>query len=439
MQIHLDPLGGWSGDMFVAALLDAFPQFWPDVQQGIAALDLGARSNCRLVPHRDAVLVGRRFLVEAEDVSSSADEHRHDHQHAHHDHDDHHDNDLGAHTPWSAIRDHLAGSVLSEAARRHAIGIFRLLAEAEAAVHGIAVDDVAFHEVGAVDSIVDIAAAAQLIALIDAAQWTASALPLGSGRIRTAHGLLPVPAPATALLLRGLQTVDDGIPGERVTPTGAAVARYLLSDGNPHLSKPRRLVATGTGFGSRTMPGISNCLRVLAFEDEATASPSPNGALTHRELGVITFEVDDQSSEDLAHGLDHIRAMSGVHDVIQSVAFGKKGRMATQVQVLVAPADLDSAIAACFEETTTIGLRYHRVHGAALGRTIDRVEIGTHAVRVKMVQRPSGQVTGKTEASDVAALPGHAARVALRRAGEATALDRAATPGDLGSKRGDGA
>lgn len=441
MQIHLDPLGGWSGDMFVAALLDAFPDFWTDVQKGIAALDLGATAGCRLIAHRDAVLVGRRFLVDAEEGAGAAHGHRHDHHHAgddhHHHADDAHDHH-SAHRPWSAICDHLARSSLPAAARRHAIGIFGLLAEAEAAVHGIPVDEVAFHEVGAVDSIVDIAAAAQLIALIGATRWTASPLPLGSGRIRTAHGLLPVPAPATALLLRGLPTLDDGIPGERVTPTGAAVARYLLSGADPSARQPRRLVATGTGFGARTMPGISNCLRVLAFEEEAfSASPVPQGAFTHRELGVITFEVDDQSAEDLAHGLDHIRAMPGIHDVIQSVAYGKKGRMATQVQVLVAPAELDAAIAACFEETTTIGLRYHTVRGAALGRSVDRVEIGAHPLRVKMVRRPGGGMTGKTEAADVAALPGHAARVALRRTGEAVALDRATAAGDDGSKRGD--
>lgn len=434
MQIHLDPLGGWSGDMFVAALLDAFPDFWPDVQQTIAALDLGEAARCRLVAHRDQVLVGRRFLVDAGEQAERPHEHPHDHAH---DHDDHAHDHHGTHRPWSAIRDHLAGSALSAEARQHVLGIFGLLAEAEAEVHGIAVDEVAFHEVGAVDSIVDIAAAAQLMALIGATRWTASPLPLGSGRIRTAHGLLPVPAPATALLMRGLQTLDDGIPGERVTPTGAAVARYLLLGGEPAARQPRRLVATGTGFGSRTMPGVSNCLRVLAFEnDAAIASPGPQGALTHRELGVITFEVDDQSAEDLAHGLDHIRARPGIHDVIQSVAFGKKGRVATQVQVLAAPAELDAAIAACFEETTTIGLRYHVVHGAALGRSADRVEIGTHSMRVKMVQRPGGGMTGKTEAADVAALPGHAARVALRRAGEAAALDRAATSGGAGSKRG---
>ena len=186
-----------------------------------------------------------------------------------------------------------------------------------------------------------------------------------------------MPAPATALLLAGLSTIDDGIAGERVTPTGAAVARHLLAGQNPGKSQPRRLTRTGTGFGTRVIPGISNCLRVLAFEPEAVDRPRPaSGEFSHRELAVVTFEVDDQSAEDLTAGLDHIRAMPGIHDVVQSVAFGKKGRMATHVQVLAAPDALDRAIAACFEETTTIGLRYHVVNGAALARTFDEVDIG---------------------------------------------------------------
>lgn len=306
-----------------------------------------------------------------------------------------------------------------------ALAIFTGLAEAEARVHGVAPDDVAFHEVGAVDSIVDIVAAAQLIALVDARRWTAAPLPLGSGRVRTAHGILPVPAPATALLLRGLDTIDDGVPGERVTPTGAAVARHLLLGGATSTPGPRRLSAGGTGFGTRTLPGLSNCLRVLAFEPATgQAVAAPASAFSHRELGVIAFEVDDLSAEDLSNGLDHIRAMPGIHDVVQSVAFGKKGRVATHVQVLVAPDRLDDAIALCFAETSTIGLRFHVVQGAALPRGFDAVAVDGRELRTKHVTRPDGSRTAKAEAADVAATPGHAARLRLRREAEARALSR---------------
>ncbi len=419
--------------MFVAACLDAQPELWPEVVAAVAALDLGAAAHCRLLAHSDGVLTGRRFLVAAEASSAASRDGGHHHPHgvgAHHHgtaHDHHgHAEDHGTHRAWADIRALLTGAPLGQAVVAHAVGIFMLLADAEAEVHGVSPDRVAFHEVGAVDSIVDIVAAAVLIARLDASHWTSAPLPLGGGRVRTAHGLLPVPAPATALLLRGLSTIDDGITGERVTPTGAAVARYLLADAPASNPQPRRLRSTGIGFGTRTLPGISNCLRVLAFVEELGATAT--SAFAHRELGVITFEVDDQSAEDLGHGLDHLRALEGVHDVIQSVALGKKGRVASHVQVLVAPARLDAAIAACFAETTTIGLRFHTVQGAALPRRFADVEVDGHALRVKAVTRPDGRLTGKTEAADIAAVPGHAARAALRRSGEAAALARLAAP-----------
>ncbi|MDX7953209.1 LarC family nickel insertion protein [Lichenihabitans sp. Uapishka_5] len=427
MQVHIDPLGGWSGDMFVAASLDAFPDLWPEIKAAVAALGLGPQASCRIVPHQDGGLTGRRFTVAAEaEGNEGARHHGHaPHHHAHdgsHSHDHHHhpadDHAHAPHRAWADIRALIASAPIDRRVIDHATGIFALLAKAEATVHGVGEDAVTFHEVGAVDSIVDIVAAGMIIARLDATRWTTAPLPLGGGRVRTAHGLLPVPAPATALLLRGLDTIDDGIGGERVTPTGAAVARYLLGPAAGS-AVPRRLLATGIGFGTRQLPGIANCLRLLAFEEAAPPAP---GGFAHRELAVIAFEVDDQSAEDLTHGLDHLRALEGVHDVIQSVAFGKKGRMATHVQVLVAPGRLEAAIAACFSETTTIGLRHHLVQGAALRRKALEVEVEGRRLRVKSVERPDGTRTGKTEAADVAAEPGHAARVRLRQAGVAAAL-----------------
>ena len=419
--------------MFVAALLDAFPEHLSAVEGAVACLDLGSDAAMRLVAHRDAAgLTGRRFLVRAEEHGRDhgherGQEHDHDHGgHGHHGHHHHHDDEPRhhGHRAWSSIRTLVEGSPLDARVRREAVAIFEGLAVAEGQVHGVAPEEVSFHEVGAVDSIVDIVAAAQIIALVDAEHWTASALPLGSGRVRTAHGILPVPAPATAVLLRGLDTIDDGIPGERVTPTGAAVARHLLLGAGKPASRPRRLSRSGTGFGTREMAGISNCLRVLAFEPAAEFGTLAASQFSHRELGVITFEVDDLSAEDLANGLDHVRAMPGIHDVVQGIVFGKKGRVATQVQVLVAPERLDDAIRLCFAETSTIGLRFGTVQGAALPRGFDTVRVDGHDLRTKHVTRPDGSRTVKAEASDVAAAPGHAARLQLRREAEALALSR---------------
>jgi pyridinium-3,5-bisthiocarboxylic acid mononucleotide nickel chelatase len=434
LDIHLDPLGGWSGDMFVAALLDAFPEHWPRVQSAVASLNLGAASECRLAPHRDHAFAGSRFLVAADTTAPErpAGRQRADspgdpsHTHSgrgHHEHA-HHEERRGGHRAWASIRAELTCSGLDAEAKRHAVAIFQLLAEAEAKVHGVEAEAVTFHEVGAVDSIVDIVAAAQLIALIRADRWTSAPLPLGSGRIASAHGVLPTPAPAAALLMQGLPVIDDGIPGERVTPTGAALARHLIGAGAPLGGRIGRLACSGIGFGARTLPGVSNCLRVLAFDVATTqAHATAAGPIGRRQLAVVAFEIDDQCSEDLAVGLDHIRALPGVFDVTQSSVVGKKGRMATHVQVLAAPLELENVVGACFEETTTIGLRYQMTEGAVLRRRLETVEVEGEKLQVKIVDRPGGLRSGKAEAADAARHRGHFARARLRREAEALALD----------------
>ncbi len=412
IHLHLDPLGGLAGDMFAAGLLAAFPQHLEAVEAAVAR---AAPMRCRLLAHDDGVLTGWRFRIEHADgrpADDPASLHPHHHGDAHvHSH---------GHRHWRDIRAHLQGCGLEQAEREHAIGIFEALAEAEGRVHGCAPEAVAFHEVGAADSIGDVVAAAVLIDRIGAGGWSVSALPLGSGRVRTAHGLMPVPAPATTLLLHGFETIDDGVPGERVTPTGAAILAYLARSGLLVARPGGRLAGTGIGFGTRRLPDTSNCLRVLVLESVATGPNDPPGA--HRELAVISFEVDDQSGEDLAAGLDRVRAAAGVHDVLQMMAVGKKGRIAVHVQVLAAPERLADAVAACFRETTTIGLRTHVVKGRALPRQMARTEIDGVPIDVKLVQRPDGQ-TGKAEADHLSALDGHAARTRLRRRAEATALE----------------
>jgi len=390
-HLHLDAIGGVAGDMFAAALLDAEPA------QAAACLRAAASVSgvpCRLLRHRDAVLAGARFAVE---------EHAAHHQHSH--------------AAWAAIRARLHAADLPEAPRRHALGIFAVLAEAEARVHGIAPDEVEFHEVGAADSIADIVAAGWLIAAQAGADgeasWSVGALPLGGGRVRTAHGTLPLPAPATALLLEGFTTVDDGVMGERVTPTGAAILRHLAANAAAPPGA-RTLLASGIGFGTRTLPGLSNVLRVLVSDRAAPAAVS--GGL-RRELAVIEFEVDDQSPEDLATGLDHIRAVAGVFDVLQMPAFGKKGRMAAHIQVLTDPAALAVAVAACFAETATIGLRTRLTEAQALPRATTEVPAAGRRVRVKRVERPGG-ATAKAESDDLADIEGFSARAAARGAAE---------------------
>jgi pyridinium-3,5-bisthiocarboxylic acid mononucleotide nickel chelatase len=224
---------------------------------------------------------------------------------------------------------------------------------------------------------------------------------------------LPVPAPAASHLLAGFAfRADDGAPGERVTPTGAAILRYL----NPQIAgdgPPGKLIATGMGAGSRQLPGVPNVLRVLGF---AAAEPAGDTIL------VIEFDIDDQSPEELATGLDRLRRVAGVRDVATFPGIGKKGRWLQAVRVMADPAHRDAVVGAVFEETATLGLRLRREERAVLARRTVVVEDESGSVRVKLADR-RGRRTGKAEADDVAARAGGAdARARARRSAVARAL-----------------
>jgi len=395
LELHLDPLGGVAGDMFVAALLHLRPDLETGLAQAISLCPMIEGVDVEFVRHDDGTLTGRRFVVRRDNSPNT--EHRHHHDSLPHEH---------GHSDWRRIRAALTTSKLDRKTVQHAGAIFSHLAAAEARVHGVDAEDVSFHEVGAWDSIADIVAAAWLIAEIDAARWTVGALPLGSGRVRTAHGLLPVPAPATAILLEGFLMIDDGVGGERVTPTGAAIVRHLC-DPTGSSRATRRLVGSGYGFGARKIPGLSNCLRVLAFDAiESLAAPE--------RVAVLECEIDDQTGEDLAQAIDNLRALAGVLDVVQAPVFGKKGRMMTHLRVLADPRAREDALAAIFEETTTIGVRHSLVERSVLPRQTQALDVNGRAIRRKLVERPSGR-TAKAEADDLVGVAGQAARAELRR------------------------
>ena len=201
-RVHLDPIGGIAGDMFVAALVDTFPELISGLLGELRKLDAPQGGLIRVLEHRDLVLTGRRFEVvdpapsslHADDTEAIDSAHRHsDYTEAvdsgHH------------HSDYPSIRRFLRQMALRDSVREHALALFALLAEAEASVHGIDSEKVVFHEVGAWDSIVDFVAAAYIIDALTPAQWTCGPVPIGSGRIFGDHGILPIPAPATALLL----------------------------------------------------------------------------------------------------------------------------------------------------------------------------------------------------------------------------------------------
>jgi uncharacterized protein (TIGR00299 family) protein len=400
MHIHLDAVGGVAGDMFIAAMLDAFPDLRAGLLAAVRAAGLPMEVHVGFAEHQDHALTGLRFrVVEPRTAELLVTAHHH------------------PHTPFADIRAHLQSCALAPAVRAHAIGIFTVLAQAEARVHGKSIETVSFHELGEWDSIADVVGAAFLIDALAsgaAATWSVSALPLGRGRVKTAHGMLPIPSPATVLLLEGFEFADDGLDGERVTPTGAAILRHLNCTQIP-ARRARRLLRTGIGFGARTFPGISNVLRVLAFEE----TREPYGA---DEVAQVQFEVDDQTPEDLAIALDRLRAHPCVLDVLQTPAFGKKGRMTMHIQLLTEIADLEAVFDACFSETTTIGLRYQILQRRKLVRASTTVEAAGRQMRVKVTERP-GRQTAKVEADDLLnVIGGRAERERLQREAEQRVL-----------------
>ena len=392
MHIHLDPVGGIAGDMFAAAMLDYHRDWQVRLHEAFRGSGLAPDLDVRALRHNDGCLSGHRFEV-TEPTPSDSHQHRH----------------------WRDIRQRLHDSELDTPVKQRAIAIFELLAEAEAEVHGSAVDEVAFHEIGAWDSIADIVSAAWLIERSGATTWSCSPLPLGRGRIASAHGRLPVPAPATALLLKGFPVFDDGVEGERVTPTGAAILKYLDPSFEPRMT-PSVLLGRGYGFGTKTFPGFSNVLLVSLFDVQR--SRSDGGGVV-----VCQFEVDDQTPEDLAVGLERLREFPGILDVTQAPVIGKKGRLAMHIQVLGEVPQIDAIVELCLTETTTLGVRWHTVNRATLSRDENSHSLDGEQVRIKRAVRPGGIRTRKVEMADLAGTPGgHAGREQRRR--DADARDR---------------
>ena len=393
-HVHLDPVGGVAGDMFVAALVEALPEIEAGLLDQLRRVGLPRGVDIRFARDRRGGLAGLRFVVVAEDSPPSG--------------------------TLPDILERIARSGLDEPVKRRAAAIYRQLGEAEAAVHGVPLEAVHFHEIADWDSFVDIVAAAFSIEAIGCRSWSIGPLPLGSGTVATAHGLLPVPAPATARLLRGFTVVDDGLPGERVTPTGAAILAELAPAARPP-ERPLRLLATGHGLGRRELTGKSNGLRVLLL---AEAEAADDGACDRDRVAVVRFEVDDQPAEDLALGLERLRARRDVLDVCQWPVVGKAGRLASAVQLLCAPEAVEAVARACLAETTTLGVRIETVERRILARDTVTIETRGRPVRVKRARRPDGTISAKAELADLAAFDGDAAfRAQLRRSAEAAALD----------------
>jgi hypothetical protein len=379
---YLECFSGISGDMLLGALVDAGVPF-RSLEETAAALGVGAHLTMRKVS-RGGLAATKVDVIAPEEAHHEHEEHQSGvsvasgvsgASTAHHHH--------AAHRPLSAILAIIGSAPLSEAVKQRATHAFQLLGEVEAAIHSIPIEEVHFHEVGAVDTIVDLVCSAAGAEALGVEHWLASPLNVGSGTVVCQHGTLPVPAPATLALLGDAPVYAAGEPMERVTPTGAAALRML----DLHYAKlpPMRIVKTGYGAGGRETPGGPNLLRLLVGETDA-AEPA-----AAEPIAVIETVIDDSNPQVIAYVSEKLLA-AGAWDVYRAAVQMKKGRTGVQMTVLCRP-DLVPALGdLLFRETTTIGLRWRLENKLALAREFVAVETPWGKVNIKLARLPNGEL-----------------------------------------------
>jgi len=286
-----------------------------------------------------------------------------------------------------------AAGLPTEVAER-AIRVFRRLAEAEAAVHGIAVERVHFHEVGAADALVDVVGACAGIAQLGLKRIMCSPIPTGSGTVQCEHGMLPVPAPATANLLRGVPLAACDEPGELTTPTGAAIVTTLAGDFGPLPAMRMRQV--GYGAGTREGQTRPNLLRLIVGEIEASASEAQDRVV------VLECQLDDCDGQRTAYCCEALLAAGAVDAYVTPIIM-KKGRPGQLLTVLARPSDVAALEGVLFAETTTLGVRRYDAVRSKLVRELTSVATAFGPVRVKVARRGGSAVRVQPEYEDCAA------------------------------------
>jgi len=397
--LYFDCFSGASGDMILGALLDAgLPLEEVRRALGSLAVDREAVWTERV---RRAGVSATKLHVRGECGAG------HDHAHAH------------PHRTLGEIAGLIDASALSPAGKARAKALFGRLADAEAAVHGTSPDRVHLHEVGALDSIVDIVGAVYGLEALGVDEIVASPLNVGSGTIACAHGVFPVPGPATVRLLEGAPIYAGTQQAEMVTPTGALLVTAYADRFGP--LPPMRVRQVGYGAGAREFPDMPNLLRVLIGEADA-AGPAAR-------VVVIEAEIDDMNPQIFGVLMDRLLA-AGALDVFYTSIQMKKNRPGTLLSIVAPPEQRDALTALVFRETTTIGVRYAEMQRECLDRETVSVDTPVGRVRIKVARRDGAVLNAAPEFDDCVRLAAESGTPVkdVQAAAMKAFLDRRPTP-----------
>lgn len=329
------------------------------------------------------------------DFGHSHDHHHEEHDHGHEHHHEHdHDHDHGHHhhhTHMSDIENIINGLDVSEKVKKDALTVYGLIADAESRAHGKPVSDIHFHEVGTMDAVADIVGVCVLIEMLAPDTVAASPLATGYGQVRCAHGILPVPAPATAHIIEGIPTYSGDVEGELLTPTGAALLKHFASSFGPR--PVMTIEKTGYGMGKKDFPKANMIRTFTGF------SEGEGGKVTE-----LRFNVDDMTGEEIGYATG-LFMENGALDVFTTPVFMKKNRPGILFTVLVKPEEKEKFAKLVFENTTTIGIRYVEMDRYRLDRHEEKVMTKYGEVRVK-VSEGFGVTKAKPEYDDLAGITG---------------------------------
>ncbi len=413
MKLYLECNMGAAGDMLMAALLELLPdqQLFLGRMRGLGLpgveIESAPSTKCGITGTKMHIRIGgvEEGSLDADTSGGRPRKHQHEHVHivdpaqaedahahayAHDDTADSHDTHGHTHLHYGYrdICEIIEGLDLAENVKKEALGVYRLLGDAEAAVHGVPIEQIRFHEVGALDAVVDIVGCSLLFQMLGVTRIESSPVHVGSGFVRCAHGILPVPAPATAYILRGVPIYGGEIKGELTTPTGAALLKHFVKRfGN---MEPMSVSKIGYGMGTKDFEA-ANCVRAYLCDNTDSSDT----------VAEISCNLDDMTSEAIGFATE-LLLDSGALDVFTTPIYMKKNRPAIMLTCLCKPDDKHHMSELLLRHTTTLGVRCQTLKRDVLDYTVYTVETAYGAIRIKSANH-HGFVKKKPEYEDVRA------------------------------------